>query len=395
MHYTQLLGSTLDRKMKFYLLATYLIASTIVQAQSIEGTWRISHAQTIDSSALLVGIDTTSTDEYYETPAFITYHKLNGLLEISEKDITTHSFVKEPVSVKLKTKKGNSEFKANGLSVLINDHSPDSLVLRVKKEPNEIMILYSFENSSGKIQLENFANSDWITSSEYEFFNNWTFHFLDSGQVNLVIQGEHFGTTSFGTYKVRKSNDFHCLQITDRHQLLDDFIFYLKFREDNKLSFVIDHQDLEHPKQSEVILTKGKRITNSQRKGIHECLIGKWSFEMFASSIENTMVDSLLDLNYSIELLSDSTYIINNQVEYIYFESDAISRYEQNQSGTWKLSATGDFITLTPSETPRRQKNLTIYDLRDQKLTLDLSYPYDKYSSIQSRMKLKKDPNKL
>ncbi|WP_109831462.1 hypothetical protein [Reichenbachiella versicolor] len=377
--------------MKFYLLAAYLIASITVQSQSIEGTWRVSHAQTIDSSALSVEVDTRSTDQYYISPAFITYHKLSGLLEVSKNKVISHSFVNEPESVKLEKKRGNSTFKANGLRVSVDNHSPDSLVLRVKKEPNDFMILYPFQNSKGEIQLKDFENSHWVTSSNYDFFNGWTLHFLDSGQVNVVIQREHFGTTSFATYKVHKSNQYHCLQITDRHNMLDDFIFYLKNRDGDSLSFIIDHQNMDHPTESQVVLTKTEGITNSQQQQIYTELIGKWNFEMFSSNITTYIFDSLIDLNYSIDLRLDSTFRLTNQAEYI--ESGSVSSYQQNLTGKWQLSTTADFITLISEDNPLLQKHLTIYELRDQELTIDLSYSFDEYSTVQSRMKMKKDPN--
>ncbi len=362
--------------------------SFLAQAQNIEGTWRISHAQTTDSSALDY-IDSVGFGEFDPVPSFITYNNLSGILEISSSKATTHSFSNKPKTQKLRTIDGNLTMKLKGQPIFLEDSSPDSLVLRVEDEPNSILVLYPIKLIGGKIQLNDFTNSDWVTSSEDHYFDSWTFHFLDSGYVNTVIKSDDFGTTTSGEWKIYSSNNFYCLYISDRTNF-EEYVFYLTDRNDNELSLLIGHQDFEHPRQVELKLNRSTKVTKDQLSEINNKLIGKWSFESFAHETSELMFDSLINITYSIELQNDHSYHLINQVEYIEVESKNITNYDQDQLGTWELSESGDFITLTPEENPFRRKKLTIYNLVDDQLSLDINYPYNKFSLFSCRMQMKK-----
>lgn len=388
MHFTRMLRS-IPESMKLNLLAAFLLIPFLSQAQNIDGTWRVSHAQTTDSTALLATPDSASTDEFIESPAFITYNNLSGVLEINNSKATSHSFVNKPKTQKLRTVDGKLTMKFKGQLIYIEDSSPDSLVLKIEEEPNSILVLYPLKLGGEKIQINDFTNSDWVTSSEDPFFDSWTFHFLDSGYVNTVIKRDDYGTTTSGEWKIYSSNDFYCLYVSDRADL-EEYIFYLTDRNGSELSLLIGHQDFEHPRQVELKLKRTTKVTKDELSKTRRNLVGKWSFESFANESSDMMFDSLLNISYSIKFKNDNTYHLINHVEYIEYESKDISNYDQDQQGTWELSNSGDFITITPDENPFRRKRLTIYNLEDDQLSLDINYPYNKFSLFSCRMELKK-----
>ena len=207
--------------------------------------------------------------------------------------------------------------------------------------------------------------------------------------MNTVIKGDDYGTTTSGEWKIYSSNEFYCLYVSDRTNL-EEYNFYLTDRNDNELTLLIGHQDFEHPRQVELKLKQTNKVTEDDLSEIREKLIGKWSFENFAKGVSDLMFDSLINLSYSIELKNDNTYHLLNHVEYIESESKDMTNYEQDQFGTWELSESGDFITITPEENPFRKKKLTIYNLVENQLSLDLNYPYNKFSLFSCRMEMKK-----
>jgi hypothetical protein len=258
-----------------------------------------------------------------------------------------------------------------------------------EKEPHSLVVLYPFRTNNDKIQSNDFKNSSWKLSSNNDYFNNVTFHFRDSGIVNTVKRGEKYGSANHGEWRIFNSGSFYCLYVSDR-RYMEENIFYLTRKENDELQMLVDYQDfLEHPVPIDIKLKPIAKPKAIQLNKIKKTIIGKWDFESFINHTDTVVFDSLINIIHSIEFLPDDTYRLANNIKYIDSYSNELIEYSHEENGKWKLSNTGDYITLETKE--KWKRNLAIFSLNSTTVQFDLSYSYDDHSTFDARIKMIKE----
>lgn len=349
-------------------------------AQNFDGVWRVSHAQSIDSIA---DVDTNLST------AYTRFDNLNSILEINGLHATLHDFKSKAKKQKIKAYKDEFYIKSKRHKIKIESYSGDSLLIKSDSEPHSFVVLYPFTTIGEKLKLNDFTNSSWKLSSTNEYFNNVTFHFGDSGNVNTVTRGETYGSTNPGEWRIYNSDSFYCLYVSDR-RYMDENIFYLTRREGNKLSMLVNYQDfLEHPEPIEVKLEPIVNPKETELEEISKNIIGKWEFESFIDRSHTIAFDSLISINYSMEFLPDHKYRLINEIKYIDSYSTEVAEFSHKEIGSWDLSNTGDYLTLTPKG--KWGKNLTLHSLNSTTVQFDMSYWYNDHSTFDSRIKMVKE----
>ena len=359
-------------------------------SQSLDGIWRASHAQSIDSSDLvavdpILELDTAESEPFVYT----RFHKLDAILEIKGSNAALHDFKSKAKHKKIKIYNNSFYLKYKRQKINIEAYSGDSLLMKYKPEPNSFIVLYPFATSSDKIHSSDFINSSWQLSSTNDYFNDITFHFLDSGIVNIVRRNESYGSANPGEWKIFNSGSFYCLYVIDRKYIKEN-IFYLTSRESTKLLMLVSDQDfLEHPVQVEVKLEPVNKPKDTELNAISKTIIGKWAFESFYNHMDTIAFDSLINISYSIEFRSDHEYRLINHIKYIASYSTEVSEFSQEEIGNWVLSKTGDYLTLRPNG--GWERNLALYSLNSTTVNFDLSYSYNDHSTFTSRIKMVKE----
>jgi hypothetical protein len=363
---------------KYIILIIFIITTASSFAQKLSGAWRIGYFRSIEK---LYSVDDLSDS----TDTYEAFNLGNGIFEFDNNKVRIYNFIDKP---KKGTLKNGNTIKSQGKEMIIESFNQDSVVLKLKENKENYIVLYPFKSNDIKFDKSIFANSLWEVQSNLSNLSTIQFHFSDSSSLVCNYHGEKYGYANFGEWRIYQSGKYYILYVSDRINM-DEYVFYCSSNSNDEITAIISEQYfLNYPAVNEVKLVKRPLPTKSQIAEKEKMLLGKWVFQQFYNPIDSlSLLDSLISLDYTIQFMNNGEYELFNGIKSIVRESEV--DFSENLSGKWKVSNSGNYIIVDPEN--RWQEYFSIYSVDMNSLVLDLKYRYDEHATFSTRMKLKRN----
>ena len=359
---------------KNLLIIPLLLFSCFSFSQQLSGTWRVGYIRSIDTILSLDNLeDNTQTEEAFRLG--------NGIFEFNKGKVVTHNFVEKPNKQKIKN--GNSlTFKQKDF--IIDTFNEDSVVLRSSEDQEVYMVLIPFDANDVQINARDFIRSAWQIASHSSQLSDIKLHFLDSS--NLVFQSQRleYGYAHQGQWKLIRSGQYSVLSISDREHMKEYMLYCTSSSRNSISAWVSEQRHLEYPAVRQVELVRKQLWPEDDLRNRREQLIGTWQLKRFSPEIKNTTPDTLLSTDFSLQFQPSGRYNLKNETNSIDMEKQF--SYKGEESGNWRLSANGTYITMQPDD--GWETCFSIYSFENDLLTLDLLYRYRKRASFATRIEL-------
>ncbi|MBN3581378.1 hypothetical protein JYB64_03200 [Algoriphagus aestuarii] len=307
----------------------------------------------------------------------------NAIFEFNNDEVTIHNFIGKAKKIKIKK---DNEIKFQGTKLNLVTANQDSIVLRINDNIENYITLIPYPPSNFQLSEDDFKSSQWKVTFDKNPQNPLSFHFLNSTNLISVYDGVWHGYASFSDWKIRRSGQYSVLQVSDQENL-DEYVFYPFAKKGENILASISHiKNSRYPILSEIEILKTTLPPSEELSEIKNKLAGKWTFKQFYNLDELGPIDSLISLDFSIDLVESGVYFLENKIASIIGGRN--SDFSQNQNGKWILSETGTYFIMHPENGSR--KYISIHELTEDILTIDFSYRFEERSSFSTRIIMKK-----
>ena len=361
---------------KNLLLIAFIFNLTKSFSQELSGTWRIGYMRSIDT---LYSMDNPEDKSH----TFQAFSLGNAIYEFNNEEVTIHNFIGK--AKKLKFKKGK-QIKIQGTKLNLVTANQDSIVLRINDNIENYITLIPYQPSNFQLSEDDFKSSQWKVTFDKNPQNPLTFHFSDSSSLISIYDGVWHGSASFSDWKIRRSGQYSVLQISNQENFDEYFFFPLAKNGDNILASISHENNSRYPTFDEIEIVKISQPTSEELSEIKNKLAGKWTFKQFYNLDEMGPIDSLISLDFSIDLMESGEYFLENKIASIIGGRN--SDFSQNQNGKWILSETGTYFMILPENNWRQY--FSIHELTEDILTIDFFYRYEERSRFSTRIIMKK-----
>ncbi|EAZ81993.1 hypothetical protein [Algoriphagus machipongonensis] len=357
-------------------LIFFLSVIQTIKAQELSGTWRMAYQRSIKTfNSLKNPKDKSQTYEAFSLG--------NAIFEFNNDEVTIHNFINR--AKKLKIKNGNQiNFQRTNLNLVSTNQ--DSIVFRINDNIENYITLIPYQPAYSQLRNDDFTKTQWKVTCENNLQNPLIFHFLNSSSLIITHNGKWHGYASFSDWKIRKSGQYSVLQVSNQENL-DEYIFYPLAKMGEIILANTSHlKNSKFPTLSEIEIVKTGFPTSEELSEIKSRLTGRWTFKEFSNPGELGPIDSLINLNFSINLMESGTYSLENKIESIVKGRN--SDFVQNQDGKWVLSVTGTYFMMLPENSWRQY--VLIHELTEDFLTIDLKYDFEDHSNLSTRIIMKR-----
>ncbi|WKK80939.2 hypothetical protein [Marivirga arenosa] len=358
------------------LLLALVLTTFHTYGQELSGTWKVAYIRSMEE---VISID-SSEDSVETIESFSTG---TGIVEFSGKTVKFHNFKEKPNKARIK-KKGI--FKLKGEKVKIESFNKDSVILRHNEDKQTYIILKPFISEELKLNPSDFSDNEWQIESEYSTLSSLKLHFSDSSTLTLNYQGEKYGYANYGEWRLVNSGNYYGLYIVDR-EALSEYFFYLRSKSNEILTAEVSLQEWSSfPEELIVSLVDTGLPSKEYLKKRENLLVGNWSFSRFINSVDTLIFESILSVNFSIQFKKNGHYISNNSVKFIRDKQE--NDFNNTEEGTWELAKNGSYLIIKSDS--GWEEYLSIQNLNEVSLTLDLNYRYDDRARFSTRIEFKK-----
>ncbi|WKK83566.2 hypothetical protein QYS48_14785 [Marivirga arenosa] len=359
------------------LLAALLLSTFFTLGQELSGAWKVDYIRSMEE---VYSIDSPA-DSVEKMESFSI---VSGIVEFSDKTVKFHNFKEKPN--KTRVKKGGI-FKLKGEKIKIESINKDSIILRPIEDKETYIVLKPFSSEDIELSARDFENTEWQVKSELGSLSSLKFHFSDSSTLTLIYQGEEYGYANYGDWKLANSENYYVLYIADRESL-KEYFFNLKSEAKGRIVAEVSVQEWsDFPKATIVTLENNGLLTLKEFQKKEYELIGKWSFSRFSNNINALHIDSILNLNFSIEFKDNGQYVSNNKITLV--KNKNRIDFTNNEQGTWRLAKNGSYVIIKSND--GWEEYLSIYSLNLNNLSLDLNYRYDERARFAARIDFEKE----
>lgn len=370
-----MLGPISMRRILQLLLSLILITFRIY-GQELSGTWKVAYIRSMEE---VVSID-SSEDSVETMESFSTGI---GIVEFFGNIVKFHNFKEKPNKARIK-KEGL--FKLKGENVKIESFNKDSVILRPNEDKRTYIVLKPFISEELKLSPSDFTDTEWQIESEVSSLSSLKLHFSDSSTVTLNYQGEEYGYANYGEWRLVNSGNYYGLYIVDR-EALKKYFFYLRYESNDRVKAEVALQEWSRfPEELIVTLVNTGLPSKEDFKNRETQLVGKWSFSRFVNKVETLSFDSILSVNFSIQFMNNGCYVSNNYIRFIRDKQE--NDFSSIEEGTWKLAKNGSYLIIKNNS--GWEEYLSIKNLNQGNLTLDLNYRYSDRARFSSRIEFEK-----
>lgn len=359
------------------LLLTLVLSTFFSLGQELSGAWKVVYIRSMEE---VISLD--SAEDSVETMESFSIG--TGIVEFSGKTVKFYNFKEKPNKAIIK--KGGF-FKLKGENIKIESFNKDSVILRPDIDNETFIVLKPFISEDIKLSPSNFENTEWQIESELSSLSSLKLHFSDSNTVTLNYQRDEYGYANYGEWRLANSQSYYALYIGDR-TTFKEYFFYLRSKHNDRVTAEVSFQEWSgFPENHIVTLVNTGLLAREDFKNKENQLIGKWSFSRFKNKVETVSIDSILSVNFSIQFKNNGRYVSNNSISFLRNKEQA--EFKNNEEGTWELAENGSYIIIKSNN--GWEKYLSIQNLNQSNLTLDLNYRYDDRASFGTRIEFEKE----